>query len=62
MGEPEVDLEQRIASALAPFEDVRVAYLFGSRARGSARADSDLDLAVRIRRTDAAGRARSSST
>jgi predicted nucleotidyltransferase len=57
MGEPDTDLEQRMAAALAPFEDVRVAYLFGSRARGAARADSDLDLAVRVRRADAAGRA-----
>ncbi len=35
-----------IAKALGPIDAVRVAYLFGSRARGTARPDSDLDLAV----------------
>jgi predicted nucleotidyltransferase len=39
-------LEAAIAAALQPFEEIRVAYLFGSRARGSARADSDLDVAL----------------
>ena len=35
-----------MATALRPLEGVRVAYLFGSRARGDAREDSDLDVAV----------------
>ena len=35
-----------MAAALAPLEGIRVAYLFGSRARGNAREDSDLDVAV----------------
>jgi len=35
-----------IGGALAPIDQVRVAYLFGSRARGTARPDSDLDLAI----------------
>jgi predicted nucleotidyltransferase len=46
---PRVDeLEAAIAGALQPFEEVRVAYLFGSRARGRARADSDLDIALHV--------------
>jgi uncharacterized protein YutE (UPF0331/DUF86 family)/predicted nucleotidyltransferase len=32
--------------ALMPLEGVRLAYLFGSRSRGAARPDSDLDIAV----------------
>jgi len=51
LNEPSVEqLKSRIAAALAPFSDVRVAYVFGSRARGSARPDSDLDLALAFRR------------
>lgn len=42
------DLAQRVSAALAPVEAVRVAYLFGSRAAGRARPQSDLDLAVRF--------------
>ena len=57
VGEPRSDLERSVAGALEPFEDVRVAYLFGSRARGTERADSDLDLAVRLRAADVTGRA-----
>jgi uncharacterized protein len=40
------DLAARIREALAPVQDVRLAYLFGSRARGNARPDSDVDIAV----------------
>jgi predicted nucleotidyltransferase len=35
-----------IGDALAPIAPIQVAYLFGSRARGTARPDSDLDIAV----------------
>jgi predicted nucleotidyltransferase len=42
------ELEGAVAAALQPFEEIRVAYLFGSRARGSARADSDLDIALHL--------------
>lgn len=37
---------RHLASRLAREPDVLVAYLFGSRARGSARPDSDVDVAV----------------
>jgi uncharacterized protein len=40
------DLAQGVATALAPIRQVRVAYLFGSRARLRARPDSDLDVAL----------------
>jgi predicted nucleotidyltransferase len=43
-------LQARIATALEPFGEVRVAYLFGSQALGTARADSDLDVALRFER------------
>ncbi len=35
-----------LKSLLAQHPDIRLAYLFGSLARGEARADSDLDLAI----------------
>jgi len=38
--------EQAILSALASYKDIRLAILFGSLATGTARADSDLDLAI----------------
>ena len=38
--------EERIRTALGPFPEVQVAYLFGSQATGKARADSDVDVAV----------------
>lgn len=51
------ELVSQLASALAPLAEVRVAWVFGSRVRGAARPDSDLDLAVAFPRTlDAAGR------
>jgi predicted nucleotidyltransferase len=39
-------LIEAATQALLPIETVRLAYLFGSRARGTARSDSDLDIAV----------------
>lgn len=36
-----------VKAALEPLEDVRVAYVFGSRVTGGARPESDLDLGVR---------------
>jgi len=39
-------LLRAIHAALEPIAQIQVAYLFGSRARGSERRDSDLDLAV----------------
>jgi predicted nucleotidyltransferase len=39
---------ERLASALARLPDVRLAFLFGSRARGSARGDSDFDIAILV--------------
>ena len=44
------EIDCRIARALESVTTVRVAYFFGSRARGSARIDSDLDLAVALPR------------
>jgi hypothetical protein len=41
------DLDALLAAALDPLPQVRVAWLFGSRANGRPRADSDLDVAVR---------------
>jgi predicted nucleotidyltransferase len=53
------ELVPKLASALAPLADVRVAWLFGSRARGQARPDSDLDVAVAFPRAlDSGGRFR----
>ena len=40
------DLEARVRAAITPIDAIRVAYFFGSRARGDARPDSDLDVAV----------------
>jgi predicted nucleotidyltransferase len=39
-------LAAAITTALGPLVGIRVAYLFGSRARGDSRDDSDLDVAV----------------
>jgi predicted nucleotidyltransferase len=39
-------LSEAIARALAPRAEVRAALLFGSRAKGTARPDSDIDIAV----------------
>ena len=41
-------LVARLAEALAKREEVLEAYLFGSRARGRARRDSDIDVAVYV--------------
>jgi hypothetical protein len=43
-----VDLDQ-VTAALRSIEEIEYAYLFGSRATGSARANSDVDLAVGLR-------------
>lgn len=43
---PASPLVDRLRLALAGRDDIRVAVLFGSQARGTARADSDVDLAV----------------
>jgi uncharacterized protein len=40
------ELGQHVAAVLQPMQGVRVAWLFGSRARGTHRPDSDLDLLV----------------
>lgn len=42
----ETDLERRLRERLAARGDVAFAYLFGSEAKGTARSDSDVDLAV----------------
>jgi uncharacterized protein len=42
-------VETRIAAALQPFTHIVAAYLFGSRATGRARPDSDLDVALVFR-------------
>ena len=44
------ELVQRVAAALAPLEDVRVVWLFGSQVKGGVTSRSDLDLAVVFRR------------
>lgn len=41
-------LVARLAGALSPREEILEAYLFGSRARGQARRDSDVDVAVYV--------------
>lgn len=45
MGSPDA-LVKSLAALLAPRDEVLEAYLFGSQARGDARADSDVDVAV----------------
>jgi predicted nucleotidyltransferase len=45
----------RLGEVLAAEDDVRLAYLFGSRARGGGRPDSDYDIGVLIDRTAASG-------
>ena len=46
------DLEARIVRALERHPEVLVAYLFGSRARGTDRRGSDVDVAVLLREDD----------
>ena len=41
----------QLSGALAPREEILEAYLFGSRARGEARPDSDVDVAVYVDET-----------
>lgn len=43
---PRGALAARLAKALAPRDEILEAYLFGSRARGRAQPDSDIDVAV----------------
>lgn len=45
---PAAELLRGIAEALEPLDSVRVAWLFGSRVRGTATERSDLDLAVAL--------------
>lgn len=45
-GDENEAIRQRLSGALADLAGVRLAYLFGSRASGRARADSDIDVAV----------------
>lgn len=40
------DLRERLGEVLSEHEDLALALLFGSRARGTARIDSDIDLAL----------------
>jgi len=47
---PSEVLVQAIQAALAPIGDIRVAYLFGSRASGTERPDSDLDIGIAVTR------------
>lgn len=42
----DASLEQRIAEIFSSRSDVRAVYVFGSTARGTARAGSDIDVAV----------------
>jgi predicted nucleotidyltransferase len=46
--EPGSNLESAILSVLGSCEDLRLVILFGSLASGTARADSDLDLALDV--------------
>ncbi len=46
MGQPSADFPDAVARALDPIASIRVAWLFGSRSKGTARADSDIDIAV----------------
>lgn len=41
-------IEDGLRAAMESIPEVRVAYLFGSRATGRARPDSDLDIAVKV--------------
>ncbi len=51
MSGPDLEnLTTRIAKALRPRREILEAYLFGSRARGSSRAESDTDIAVFVDR------------
>lgn len=53
---PTVDsLDEGLRQVLAARNDVAAAYLFGSRARGTARAESDVDVAVLYRHPPPAG-------
>lgn len=45
----DTELHRSILRALAPFEEIEQVVLFGSLAKGRARPDSDLDLAVEAR-------------
>jgi len=50
------EIESRIAKALGTFPEVTFAYLFGSRARGDARPDSDVDVAISVLEGENTGR------
>ena len=53
---------QLLAQRLSSLPEVRLAYLFGSRANGRARSDSDLDVAVLVNKEGAAGASRVKQT
>ena len=46
LGQPDVVLLDKIQRALAPLPEVQAALLFGSRATGRAKLDSDIDVGV----------------
>jgi len=46
VSQPSPDLVRALSAVLSGRQDVKLALLFGSRARGTARADSDVDVAV----------------
>jgi predicted nucleotidyltransferase len=46
----QASLDRSVADVLAHFPDVNSAWLFGSQARGEARSDSDVDVALLLRK------------
>ena len=54
--EPMTDLDRKVIEAISTFDEVSVLVIFGSRATGRPRPDSDLDIAVLPVSTDAVSR------